>query len=312
VLGVARDADREAIQKAYRKLARETHPDLNPGDEKAAERFSEVSQAWEVLGDAEKRALYDEFGQVSLESGFDADRAREAREAFGRRFGGGRPGAGPSAEEFQFGDLDDLLGRFFGAEARAGGPGRGGAVRMRGADLEAELELDFGEAVRGGEKRLTLGGPGGEPRNVTVRIPPGVDTGGRLRLPGHGGPGVGGGPAGDLHVLLRVRPHRVFRRKGRDLEFDLPLTVVEAIRGAGIEVPTLDGRVTLRVPPGTNSGTRLRLRGKGVPRPGAGEPGDLYARVEIRVPRGLDEDALKSLETLEGFEDSGIRKELFE
>ena len=309
VLGVERGADRETIQKAYRKLARETHPDLNPGDAKAAERFSEVSQAWEVLGDAERRALYDEFGQVSLESGFDAERAREAREAFGRRFGGAAPGGGFEGHEFQFGDLDDLFGRFFGGEARTGGAGRG-MPPLRGSDLEAELELDFEEAVRGGEKRLTLGGPAGS-RQVTVRIPPGVDSGGRLRLPGHGAPGAGGGPAGDLHVRLRVRPHRVFRRRDRDLEFDLPISILEAIRGAEIEVPTLDGRVTLRVPAGTHSGTRLRLRGKGVPR-SSGSPGDLYARVEIRVPRGLDDADLASLEALERFEDAELRKGLFE
>jgi len=306
ILGVARDADVDAIRKAYRKLARKHHPDLNPGDQAAEERFKEISRAWEVLEDPERRRNYDEFGAISLEAGFDAEKARKAREAFGSRFGtGARPGAESYGEEFEFGDLDDLMGRFFGRRAEGGG------LRMRGADLEASLELDFLDAVRGGEHRLTLGRADDGSETITVRIPPGVDTGGRLRIPGKGAPGVGGGPPGDLSVVLRVRPHRVFRRDGRDLTFDLPITVTEAIRGAKVEVPTLDGRATLTIPPDTDSGTRLRLRGKGVPDPRGGAPGDLFARVQIRVPRDLDAAAKKALEELERAEDREIRKELF-
>jgi curved DNA-binding protein len=298
------------IRKAYRKLARKNHPDLNPGDKAAEERFKEISRAWEVLEDAERRRNYDEFGAVSLESGFDPEKARRAREAFGSRFGfGARPEAGSYSEEFEFGGIDDLMGSLFG---RAGG---GRAIRMRGADLEASLELDFIEAVRGGEKRLTLARPNedGElaPETLTVRIPPGVDAGGRLRIPGKGAPGIGGGPPGDLQVALRVRPHRLFTRDGRDLSFDLPITVREAVRGAKIEVPTLEGRATLTIPPGTDSGTRLRLRGKGVPDPRGGAPGDLYARVQIRVPRDVDGETAAAIDALEPHEDPGIRKELF-
>jgi curved DNA-binding protein len=264
-----------------------------------------------VLEDSARRRNYDEFGAVSLESGFDAEKARHAREAFGSRFGfRGRPGAESSGEEFEFGDIDDLMGRFF-----AGG-GRGGrGIRLRGADLEAALELDFAEAVRGGERRLTVTRPsadgGAITETITVRIPAGVDTGGRLRIPGKGGPGVGGGPPGDLQVVLRVRPHRVFSREGRNLTFDLPITVGEAIRGAKVEVPTLEGRATLTIPPGTDSGTRLRLRGKGVPDPRGGPPGDLLARIQIRVPRNPDDAAVQALDALERFEDREIRKELF-
>jgi curved DNA-binding protein len=296
ILGVARDADVDAIRKAYRKLARKNHPDLNPGDKAAEERFKEISQAWEVLEDPVRRRNYDEFGAISLEAGFDAEKARQAREAFGSRFGT-RGAQGPEGygEEFEFGDLDDLLGRFMGG--RAGGrAGRGGAgLRMRGPDVEATLELDFLDAVRGGEHRLTLGN-----ETINVRIPPGVDTGGRLRIPGKGGAGIGGG-----------RPHRLFSREGRNLTFDLPVTVAEATRGAKVEVPTLDGRATLTIPAGTDSGTRLRLRGKGVPDPRGGAPGDLFARVQIRVPRALDEEASKALDALERLQDREIRKELF-
>jgi curved DNA-binding protein len=310
VLGVPRDAEVDAIRKAYRKLARKHHPDLNPGDKAAEERFKEISRAWEVLEDAERRRNYDEFGAISLEAGFDAEKARAAREAFGSRFGtGGRAGAESFGEEYEFGDLDDLMGRFFGG--RAGGAERGGGIRMRGPDLEASLELDFLDAVRGGEHRLTLGRGAGESESITVRIPAGVDTGGRLRIPGKGAPGIGGGPPGDLSVLLRVRPHRVFRREGRDLTFDLPITVTEAIRGAKVEVPTLDGRATLTIPPGTDSGTRLRLRGKGVPNPRGGAPGDLLARIQIRVPRQVEAAAKEALDALEPFEDRELRKDLF-
>jgi curved DNA-binding protein len=240
--------------------------------------------------------------------GFDVEKARQAREAFGSRFGtGGRPGA-EGYEEFEFGDLDDLMGRFFGGSRAEGGRG----IRLRGADLEASLELDFLDAVRGGEQRLTLGRPGAAGADtITVRIPPGVDTGGGCGFRARGGPGVGGGPAGDLSVLLRVRPHRVFRREGRDLSFDLPISVAEAIRGAKVEVPTLDGRATLTIPPGTDSGTRLRLRGKGVPDPRGGPPGDLFARIQIRVPRQLDDAAQREVEALERAEDRDLRKELF-
>ena len=309
-LGVSRDADRDAIRKAYRKLARQNHPDLNPGDEAAEERFKAISKAWEVLGDAEKRRSYDEFGEVSLEVGFDPEEARKAREAFGARFGfEGRPGAQGSAQEFRFGGIDDVLGDLFGA-----GQGPRG-IRLRGADLEAQLELDFLDAVRGGEQRLTVARPtpdgGSTSETLTVRIPPGVDTGGRLRLEGKGAPGFGGGPPGDLHVKLRVRPHRVFQRDGQDLTLDLPVTIREAVLGSRIEVPTLEGRATLTVPPGTQSGTRLRLRGKGVPSPRGGSPGDLLVRVQVRVPREVDDEAKAALDALARFDDPELRKGLF-
>jgi len=314
VLGVPRDADRDAIRKAYRKLARDNHPDLNPGDASSEEQFKQISRAYEVLENSDRRKAYDEFGEISLEAGFDADQARQANEAFGSRFGfEGPPGARGGGQEFHFGELDDLFGGLFGG---AGGAEGARGIRMRGSDLEAQLSLEFEEAVRGGEKRLTLGrhGADGVPRNetLTVRIPPGVHGGGSLRLAGKGGPGLGGGPAGDLHVRLDVRPHPVFRLEGkRDLEFDLPISVREAVLGAKVEVPTLEGRVTLTVPPGTSSGARLRLKGKGVAASKGGRPGDLYARIQIRVPADIDEPTREALAALEAFEDPEIRKELF-
>ncbi len=315
LLGVARDADLDTLRKSYRKLARQYHPDVNPGDSDAEERFKEISVAYDILSDPERRRNYDEFGEIALEVGFDAEEARKRRDAFRTRFGGGARPEATEGEEFHFGDIDDLLGQFFSGRTTGPGGARGTAgMRFGGADLHAELELDFVDAARGGEKRLTLGRPtagGGQaPETVTVRIPPGVDEGGRLRVPGKGAPGVGGGPPGDLWVQLRVRPHPIFRREGRDLSLDVPVHVREAMLGAKVEVPTLEGRVTLTVPPGTSSGTRLRLRGKGIPDPAGGPPGDLFACIQIRVPKKIDDAAREALERLAPFEDPDLRGDL--
>ena len=313
-LGVPRDADDKVIKKAYRKLARQYHPDVNPGDEAAEERFKRISEAYAVLSDREKRRNYDEFGEVSLGGGFDADAARRAREAFGARFGtGGRaegfPGFG--GQSFDFGNLEDLLGRSFGGR----GGRRGRARQMRGEDIQASMELDFLEAAHGGERRLTITrpNPSGAPitETVTVRIPPGVGDGGRIRLPQKGAPGLGGGPPGDLWATIRVRPHPVFRREGRNLYLEAPISIVEAIRGAKIEIPTLEGRATLTVPPATDSGRKLRLRGKGIVDPAGGPPGDLYVTVQIRVPRDLSDEAQERVDELAAFDPPDLREELF-
>jgi DnaJ-class molecular chaperone len=308
VIGVARDVDADALRKAYRKLARKFHPDVNPGDKKAEERFKELSRAYDVLSDPEKRRAYDEFGELSLQGGFDAEAARRAQRGFGARRG---RASGPSSEvEFDLGDMDDVFSRFFGGAAG------GTAPRRRGPDVEAELELDFLEAARGGEKKLTLalsqarGAVTSE--TVTVRIPAGVADGGRIRLSGKGGAGARGGPPGDLFATIRVRPHPVFRREGRDVVLDAPITVAEAIRGARIEVPTLDGRATVAIPPGTDSGRKLRLRGKGIADPSGGAPGDLYVVVQIRVPKNLDASGLAHVEALAEREARDLREELFE
>jgi DnaJ-class molecular chaperone len=189
-------------------------------------------------------------------------------------------------------------------------------MRRRGANLEASLELDFLEAARGGEKRLQISRPtatgGHRSESVTVRIPPGVADGGQIRLRGKGGEGLGGGPAGDLIARIRVRSHPLFRRDNRDISLEVPLTIAEATLGTQVEVPTLDGRVTVTIPPGTDSGSKLRLRGKGVPDPSGGAAGDFYVTVKISVPKKLDDVAAQQLRELANDDPTNLRAELDE
>jgi molecular chaperone DnaJ len=333
MLGVARTAPDEDIRTAYRGLARKHHPDVNPGNKQAEERFKEISAAYDVLSDAEKRKLYDEFGEEGLRGGFDPEKARAYR-----RWAEGRQQAGASSGDvpFEF-DLEDLLG---GSFAR-----RGGRWGGRGQDVVGVVELAFVDALRGAEVEVgvltrktcsTCGGSGDKPETtaktcadcggtgrkqavrgpmrmvatcptcggegrsrtpcpacggegavaseemITVRIPPGAEDGSQLVVPRRGAPGPGGGPPGDLVIRTRVRPHPHFRREGLDLFLRLPVTFEEAYNGATIGVPTPDGTVQMKVPPRSQSGAKLRIRGKGVTRKGA--RGDLYVELDVRVP----------------------------
>ncbi|MDH3520753.1 MAG: DnaJ domain-containing protein [Myxococcales bacterium] len=312
VLGVARNADADTIRKAYRKLARQYHPDVNPGDEAAEERFKAISHAYAVLSDPEKRSQYDEFGEAALGGGFDAEAARRAREAFGKRFRGAEDADfGRFSGEFSFGNLDDLLGGIFSRYGEA--PGRP-AHPTRGPDLHASITLDFLDAARGGEQRVSIGRPSSDgsvkQERLTVRIPPGVDDGGRIRLAGKGGE-VAGAPPGDLYLDVRVRPHPVFRRQGRDLHLEVPVSFREACLGAAVEIPTLDGRASVTIPPGTQGGCKLRLRGKGIPAAGKRKAGDLIVTVEIAVPRDLGAEGRRAVEALAAYDPPNLRVELF-
>lgn len=281
VLGVDKTADQDTIKKTFRKVAAKLHPDKNPGDKAAEARFKEVSHANDVLGDPKKRALYDEFGEEGLREGFDADQARAYKQWRGngggaRSGGGGFPGGVRIEDLFggqvPGGGFGDMFGDVF---AR----GRGRPRRTRGADFEAETTIDFASAVRGATLNLNIGG-----NPVTVRIPPGADEGSRVRIAGQGQAApVEGGQSGDLLLTLHVRPHPHFRREGDDLHLDLPLTLPEAFHGAKVRVPTIDGGVTMKVPPRTQAGQKLRLKGKGVARKGR-EPGDLYVHFRVLVP----------------------------
>lgn len=292
VLGVPHDADADALKKAFRKLAREHHPDRNPGNPEAEARFKAVNRAYEILSDPGKRALYDEFGEEAEKLGFDAGSARAAKAWSGR----GR-GAGPSPE------ADDLLGAFFRGFGGSGGFGGG---PRRGRDVQAAITLDLRTAVRGGERQVVLDG-----RPVTVRIPAGVRDGGSLRLRGQGLPGGQGAPPGDLVLEVRVAEDPDFARRDDDLRVVLPVTLGEAVAGATVEAPTLDGRVRLRIPPGAQSGQVLRLRGKGVPGRG-GKRGDLLVELAIRAPRvDRDDPELRAaLERIEAAYAEDVRADL--
>ena len=298
ILGVARGASDDEIKKAYRKLARKYHPDVNPNDPKAEDRFKEVSFAYDVLSDKDKRARYDEFGVQGLAEGFDPDQAR----AYARWSQQARQS--PFHETFTSDvDLEDLIADFFGGRGAPAGRRRRGPGR--GRDAEGQLAIDFLEAVRGGEVRFQLGA-----KTLRVRIPPGAEDGSRIRVPGQGEPGAEGGPAGDLYLTLSVRPHPHFTRKGDDLWLDLPVTIPELVLGAEIEVPLPEDRLRMKIPPRSQSGRVLRVRGKGATRRGSKERGDLYVRLVAQLPEAPDarlEEIAKQLESLYGGKDPRAR-----
>jgi curved DNA-binding protein len=266
VLGVPRDASTEEIRRAYRKLAREHHPDVNK-EAGAEERFKEIAEAYEVLGDAEKREQYDRMG-----AGW-----RTARNASSPPPGGFEDVRVRFGDDAGFGDFSDLFESMFGGRG-----GAGFARTRRGADVEAELELSLEEAATGGHRWVRLA----DGRSYEVTIPRGVRDGQRIRLAGEGAAGAGGGPLGDLFLRVRLRPHPRFRLEGDDLRTQLPVSPWEAALGATVELTTLDGTAQVKVPAGSSCGRRLRLRGEGMPRAG-GNRGDLYAEVRIVVPKKL-------------------------
>ena len=293
-LGIARDASEEKIRKAYRKLARECHPDVNPNDPRAEERFKEVAFAYEVLSDTEKRARYDEFGVDGLAESFDSEHARTYR----RWSDGAR--RSPFHESFTSNvDIEDLLSGLFGGRPR--GP-------QRSADAQAELGVPFLDAVRAREIPLKIEGR----KPLRVRIPPGASDGTRIRLAGQGVAGSDDRPAGDLYVTLRVAPHPFFTREEDDLYVDVPVTLPELVLGASIEVPTPDGSVSMKVPPRSSNGRKLRLRAKGAARRD-GTNGDLYVTLVAELPDSDDprlEELARELESLYG--DRDVRDRLKE
>lgn len=297
-LGVAQDATAADVKKAYRKLAKQYHPDRNPGDAAAEEKFKNVSSAYEVLGDADKRALYDEFGEMSLTQGFDADRARAYRAQRSAGFGGGGGIPGMGQDVFQdFGDaratsFEDLLHALFRGQSKA--------QSARGSDVNGDINVSLMDALHGVTVPLRLD-MGGKSRTIKVKVPQGTPHGGKLRLRGQGG---AGSPPGDVILTVRVKPHESMRRDGQDLRLTLPITAYEAYRGGPIEnVPTPWGPVTLKLPAGAKTGQKLRLRGKGVQVPGR-DPGDLYVQLEVQMPKAGDQALLEALERLQGKDDA--------
>jgi curved DNA-binding protein len=295
LLGVARGADADQIKKAYRKLAKDLHPDKNPGNKAAEARFKKVNHAHEVLSDPKKRKLYDEFGEDGLREGFDPDRMRQYRQwsAHNQAAGAGRGGFdGVNVEEIfggggAGGGFSDVFSDLFGRGRRARGP-------MRGQDVESEVTIDFPSSIRGATLELRVR-PGEAP--VAVRIPAGANEGSRVRIAGHGAPSPNGGPPGDLLLHIHVEPHAIFRREGDDLHVDVPITVAEAYRGAKVKVPTIDGAVALKVPERSQSGSVVRLRGKGVARKGKPE-GDLYVHFMVQVPTTSTPEVEKAIDAI--------------
>lgn len=287
VLGVPRTATDAEIKAAYVKKARENHPDLNPGDKEAEARFKEIQQAYDVLGNPEKRKQYDQFGHAFEQAGAGAG-------------AGGGPGGGtwtfrwgsPGQGGFEFGDLEDLfdldelLGRFRGAPR---GAGRG--TRRKAPPQEVPINVDFMTMARGGSVDVRIQHPdNGRTETISVRIPPGVDEGAKLRVPGKGAEG------GDLHLIVHVLPHPYFRREGQDIHLEVPITIAEAVLGATIDVPTIDKTISVKVPPGTSSGRRLRLRGQGLPSPTGSGRGDQYVELKIVTPPSVDERSRQLIE----------------
>jgi DnaJ-class molecular chaperone len=315
VLGVAPDATDQQIRKSFRDLARKYHPDRNPGDKQAEERFKEVNRASEVLLNKKKREIYDEFGEIGLREGFDAQQYRDwsSRRASAGGGSGGAQGFAGLEDIFeqmrrgasQGGRDGGGFADFFSSDMFSGAGGRRGrggrAAAAQPADAVADLEIEWMEAVLGTEKELAIQSPGDEgARSLRVRIPPGVRDGGQVRLRGQA-PG-----GGDIVLRVHVKQHPLYRRTEDDLELTLPVTVGEAFHGAKIQVPTPYGAVQMRIPKGVRGGSRLRLKGKGVRR--GDKAGDLFVDVQIVLPKA--DSAAEAIDALERAYDGSVREEL--
>ena len=297
ILGVARGAADEEIKKAYRKLARKYHPDVSK-EPNAKERFQEVSEAYETLKDKEKRAAYDNLGRFS--AGQDFQPSHDWYERFSAGRAGGR--GGPTEEDLGGIDLSDLFESLgLGGKMRGrGGPGfRRATIPIPGEDYAVTVRLTLEEAFRGTEREFQIGANHGRASipPMRARIPKGATDGQQLKLRGKGGPGANGGPAGNLFLHIALVPHPLFRVSGHDLDLEVPLAPWEAALGAQVDIPTLESRVTMKVPAGSQTGQKLRLAGKGLPKPGGGA-GDLYAVLTIVVPPSPSEQEKKLYEGL--------------
>ena len=282
-LSVARNASAEDLKKAYRRLAKKFHPDLNPGNKTTEQQFKEVTAAYELLSDPEKRARYDR-GEI------DETGAEKAPRGISYSYGPGARGQG-APEGYS---VEDILAEIFGgAGGGFGGRGfRGGSVRQRGADTQHRLRVPFLEAALGAKQRITL--PDGH--SIDLAIPAGIESGQTLRLKGQGEPGRNGGPAGDAYIEIEVDQHPLYQRKGRDIHIEVPVTLPEAVLGAKITVPTIHGPVSLKVPRGANTGSLLRLKGKGLAPNSGNAVGDQYVKLRVVLPDPPDPELAQFLE----------------
>jgi DnaJ-class molecular chaperone len=286
ILGVQKTATQDEIKTAYRKLAKKFHPDLNPGNKTAEEKFKEINSANDLIGDPALRAKFDN-GEI------DASGAAKAPPGYG--YGGGAPGENPFYYQTQQGGgryssaFDGMDSDIFESIFRNA---RGGGVNFAGEDRNYRLEVDFRDAILGAEREITL--PGG--KKLSVKIPAGIETGKKLRFKGLGEPGVGKGSPGDAYVEITVRPSKVYQREGKNLSMELPVSLHEAILGAEVRVPTLDSAVLLKIPPGSNTGSKLRVRGKGVSAASAADRGDLIVTLKVVLPTNIDPELKAAME----------------
>ncbi len=302
VLGLNRGASTDEIKKAYRKLARKYHPDLNPGDSNAEEKFKEVSEAHEILTDAEKRKIYDQFGHAGINGGMGGGPGA-GQGGFGKwtRYGGtGDDFRGFDFNTFTdgsgFGSFSDIFSELFG-----GGERRRTYTRRprKGEDIHYTMNIDFIHSVKGTTAAISINtGKGNEHLNVT--IPPGVNSGSKVRLKGKGHPGVNEGPPGDLFIITKINPHPYFGREGDDIYVDVPVTITEAALGAQVTIPTVDGPTRLTIPQGTQGGQKLRLKGKGAPHLKGSGRGDMYAVIKIVIPKAMSDGGKRLLKDFAG------------
>lgn len=301
-LGISKGANDDEIKRAYRRLAKQYHPDVNKGEKASEERFKDISEAYSVLSDKEKRKQYDMFGSGAFQGGFDPSQS-------GGRWSSGAPGGGfryeTSGDMGGMGDLGDIFGELFnmGGFTRSAGrkrpQGRANSysAKVDGGDTYANLEIDFEDALKGISKKMSIR-RGSEADNITVKIPAGVDNGSKVRIKGKGHPGQAGGKAGDLYLNIRVNPHKVFWREGADILVEVPISIYEAILGGKIEVPTVVGSAKMSIPAGTKGGQKFRIKGQGAPIIGKKTKGDQYAIIQIVPPTKLDKETKKIFEDL--------------
>ncbi|MBW1877706.1 MAG: J domain-containing protein [Deltaproteobacteria bacterium] len=309
-LGVSTTASQEDIKRSYKKLARKYHPDVNKA-RGAEQEFKDVNAAYDAVGDPEKRKLYDEFGEVALKPGFDAQKAKawqQASSGFGRspRGGGPRSRAGGGGFSFDFGgdmDMDDFLSDLFSTHTHSPSP-----RSERGASQSIEMTIDAMTTFLGGERRISMQRPNGSVDRIVVKIPAGAKDGVKLRIQGQGLPPRGGGPCGDLFITLNVPEHPILKRQGHDLEMNVPLTVLESLEGARITVPTPTGDVRVTIPAGVEVGTRMRLKGRGVQR--KGRAGDLYLVLQTQVPNTKEPWVVEAAKAMESAYAGDIRSGL--
>jgi molecular chaperone DnaJ len=369
ILGVSKNASQDEIKKAYRKLARKWHPDVNPGNEESEQKFKEISMAYECLGDKEKKKLYDEFGEEGLQPGFDSEKMRQYKAWQSAAGAGAERGEGERFGRYQ--SYEDIFGDLFSSMGREGTYRTSGP--LKGRDVEYEMTVDFISALRGLETEIAMqktkvcsrcSGSGSEPgtklipcptcggsgrlnvaegpmqftqacpqcgghgrignpcaecggsghvmgtEKIRVKIPQGVSDGSRVRVAGKGEPGMNGGQPGSLYLIIRVKPHPVLTRKGDDLYLEVPVTIHEAMAGGTISVPTVDGQVNVKVPPKSQSGQTLRLKGKGAFNPKKKRRGDILIKLVVKVPRTDDTDSLEAAKKMEGLYTEDIRKNI--